>query len=531
MAPARRRLVGPSWPSWRPSRATTRASPREILKRGQFRVGAGVVRSAKNRRVRAGTGKKPEPRVRTRAPGAPAKRVKNARKLDEIQAALPIMDPNERRVRNRTLLILGLLGLVNSYVFFWRTDLLAALSVRPAAIMGNTEPGYADPVIEACGGDPVRIFAGLDDQIIQETRLSQGRTLRLGLLALGVPSTRIDAIEGAVRSHIDLGLLAGRGSPLRIAMDRYGGISAFEIELDEGRLIQGCAEHEEFRVRHLEHPLRTEVNSLALEIGADADLAAAVDAAGESPALAMLIAEHLANQVDAATELHPGDKIGIVVEKRYLGRNFHRYGKVLALRYRGSGQSFAMFLYKPTGKAAAWYDSSGNYVAREMLRSPVAWIPSRHGGQLAAPTVEYVEGRPGAIYRRPEGTPVVAPVNGTIESFGEQGDAGLVIVLRSSNGNVVVLSHLMRTLTTLTVGQSVTQGQVLALVGHSGKSAANRLRMEIQDVDGKYVDPLIGRTRQAAGPSDIAEGLQGDALKSFEREIEPWRKALRAAGH
>ena len=93
-------------------------------------------------------------------------------------------DPAERRARNRTVLMLGLLALVNAYVFVWRDEGgLLGLSAADVAAIGEGSRGplapLADPLPDACGGDPVRIFAGLSDMIRVRAALIEGQTLRL----------------------------------------------------------------------------------------------------------------------------------------------------------------------------------------------------------------------------------------------------------------------------------------------------------------------------------------------------------------
>src|SRR5690606_14032941 len=197
--------------------------------------------------------------------------------------------PASRKIRNRTILLLGILVLVNAYVFVWREEgALTGLGLQAAAIgqSGGPLPPVADPPEEACGGDPVRVFEGLEDLVHLDTTLSGAFTLRLALLHLGVNGEEIDRIEAAVRDKVDLGLLGGSGAPLRVAADRFGTVHALEIELAEGHLLQACRSQEGdelFSVRNIQHPLRSDVVVVPLELGKDADLAAAVDQAGEKP--------------------------------------------------------------------------------------------------------------------------------------------------------------------------------------------------------------------------------------------------------
>ena len=49
----------------------------------------------------------------------------------------------------------------------------------------------------------------------------------------------------------------------------------------------------------------------------------------------------------------------MLVEKRYLGRHFHRYGKLLAIRYIGNAGRLAYYRYKPKGADEGFFDHDG----------------------------------------------------------------------------------------------------------------------------------------------------------------------------
>ena len=454
------------------------------------------------------------------------------------------IDPMERKVRNRTILLLTLLALVNAYVFVWRegTSVLE-LAPRAAVIGGDADEGghggalgsHASPPERACSGDPVRIFEGLDDQIFQTSALSSGRTLRLLLLELGVDGAEIDALEAAIRPSLDLGLVAGSGAPVRVAMDRRGGISALEIELAEGHLVQACSDGQGMQVRTIQHPPVSEVAALRLELGGDADLGRAVLEAGERPELAGLIAEVLAFDLDLVAEAQPRDRIEVIVEKRSLGKSFHRYGALLAVRFRGAAGRFTYFRHQAEGsRSAAYYDAEGQPQRRVLLRSPLRF----HGiapeaRAMMPPSVEVVAGRAGALYRRPEGAPVVALGEGVVRFAEQAGDAGLVVEIEFGGGLVARYAHLLRTLGDLRPGVKVRQGQLIGLAGHSGKTATDRVRLELWREEAGEVtmlDPLTIARGDQERPAVVGAPLTAKALERFKTELVPRLKALRQLG-
>jgi murein DD-endopeptidase MepM/ murein hydrolase activator NlpD len=477
------------------------------------------------------------PQRRKRGPRRSTPAATKNRKVEQdrkSRAKKPV-DPAERRTRNRTILALLVLGAINGWVFFGRSDTgLAALSQLGATAIedrsGPLSPHASAPEV-ACGGDPVRVFDGLESLIPLSINLSGGYTLRLGLLQLGIASDEIDGIEAGIRNHVDLSLLGGSGAPLRVAMDRGGTVHALEIELAEGHILQACrtAGAEPFEVRNIQHPLRTDVEVVALEIGGDADLSGAVEAADEKPELAAIVARTLAHDLDFATELRPGDRIAVMLEKRWLGRRFHRYGQVLAVRFTGSAGRHSYFRYKPEGAPAAYFDGEGEPVRRALLRSPVGYFSvDPEARALLAPSIEVIQGRIGAVYRLPEGAPVVALGDGEVVETDESTTDGRTIEIRFDDGTTARYAHLMRIVGDPKAGTRVTQGQVVALAGHSGRTPADRLRLELSS-DTEPLDPLRTLGRDAARPARVGTAIPATAKKRFDDDIAPWIRALKLA--
>jgi len=450
----------------------------------------------------------------------------------------PKLDPADRRARNRAYLLLALLVLVNVWIFIWRDDAaVSRLAELPETVVQSSLgplPPMAEAPDNACGGHPVRIFQGLEHLIRLDTSLAGGRTLRLGLLELGVTADEIDAVEAAIRGRVDLGLLEGSGAPVRLATDRHGDIQALEIELSEGHLLQACRSDGKLSVRNIQHPLRSDVLAVGLELGRRADLAEAVEAAGEAPELASLVAAVLAHDVDFMVEARPGDRIQVMVEKRWLGRAFHRYGKLLAVRYIGAAGRLAYYRYKPENKPEGFFDGKGRGVRRALLRSPIAYHHvNPDARQMLVPVIEIVDGRVGAAYRQPEGAPVVALADSVVRFAGRRGDQGLCLELETADGMVIRYGHLMRFIGTMEPGTRVGQGQLVGLAGHTGKTATDRIRLEIwrtTDHGEEGVDPMILAARGDHRPARTGDSLANEQKRRFVQDIRPWSRALRVAG-
>lgn len=450
------------------------------------------------------------------------------------KAARAPADPEERRARNRTVLFLSLLALVNAYVFVWRSgtglDDLGELQSASIGSGGGVLAPIADPPETSCGGDPVRIFEGLEDLIPLETALSGGATLRLALLDRGIAAEEIDLIEAAIRSHVDLSLLGGSGAPVRLRIDRFGGVRALEVELAEGHLLQACRDSTGFSVRNIQHPLRADVEVVAIELGQDADLAAAVERAEEKPELARHIADVLAYDVDFNTEARPGDRVSLIVEKRWLGRSFHRYGAILGVRFVGAAARVAYYLYKPEGMNPAFFDGKGRPMRRQLLRSPVAFVPvPPEARPMLAPTLEVARGRTGSTYRVPEGTPVLAVADGIVRETGRDPSRGIWVDLELGDGRLARYDHLMRPIGELEPGTKLAQGQVLGLAGHSGRTPYDRLRFELVGAGGEPEDPMLLTAKGATRPARLGDDIPEEQRDRYEDDVAARRRALRVA--
>jgi len=86
----------------------------------------------------------------------------------------------------------------------------------------------------------------------------------------------------------------------------------------------------------------------------------------------------------------------------------------------------------------------------------------------------------------PEGTEILAGIDGTVTTAAYNSSYGNYIVISDGNGLEVKYAHCHTLL--LAVGQTVAKGDVIATVGTTGSSTGNHLHMEIVK-DGLYLNP------------------------------------------
>ena len=423
---------------------------------------------------------------------------------------------NERRTRNRTFLAIAVLALVNFYVFAGRSEL--DRFQLPSISIGNAQNDeIASELKNACSGHPVRIFTGLEHHILSERQLDSEQTLRLALLHMGAKGEEIHRYEAALQSTLDLRLLHGKNAMVRLAQSRDGMILALEIELGDGHLLQACRNENEIHTRNLQQTSRTDVAIIEIELPAHGGLSEAILDAGEQPELATRIANTLAQDIDFMGEARPEDRISLMIEKRYLGHSFHRYGQLLAVHFEGYAGSFRYY-FDSDSKSPAFYDSQGKPRKRAWLRSPIAWFAMNPDSQGTwEPRIEFANRRIGALYHRPIGAPVVAISDGTIRSIGKDPEQGLALEYEIDGGKIVRYQHLSRLIGLLKTGEKIHQGQLVALVGHSGQTPQSRLRIEIVDSNGELLDPIMLREQGSKKSPKQGQNLSHDHLKRFQK--------------
>ncbi len=81
------------------------------------------------------------------------------------------------------------------------------------------------------------------------------------------------------------------------------------------------------------------------------------------------------------------------------------------------------------------------------------------------------------------GTPIKAAASGTVirASNGWTGGYGNLVVIQHANGMITFYAHMLNGSMKVSVGQHVTQGQVIGLVGSTGRSTGPHLHFEVRN--------------------------------------------------
>lgn len=102
---------------------------------------------------------------------------------------------------------------------------------------------------------------------------------------------------------------------------------------------------------------------------------------------------------------------------------------------------------------------------------------------------EYNPNHTGIDYGCPTGTPIYASADGTVFYTGwKDGGYGNCVFIKHPDGFVTIYEHLSKV--SVTVGQTVKQGQTIGYSGSTGNSTGPHLHFEIRNADAKPVNPL-----------------------------------------
>ena len=113
------------------------------------------------------------------------------------------------------------------------------------------------------------------------------------------------------------------------------------------------------------------------------------------------------------------------------------------------------------------------------------WVSSLFGNR-ADPITGKVEFHSGIDYAGKSGSPILAVASGIVTWSGARHGYGNVVELNHGNGYQTRYAHNKKNL--VVVGQKVDQGQVIALMGSTGRSTGSHVHFEVLN-DGKPVNP------------------------------------------
>jgi murein DD-endopeptidase MepM/ murein hydrolase activator NlpD len=217
--------------------------------------------------------------------------------------------------------------------------------------------------------------------------------------------------------------------------------------------------------------------------------------------------------VDFQRDLQPGDKFEVMYDMQMTDSGEPvRSGELLYAQLTLSGKVKQVYAYKHEDGSVDFYDRTGKSVRKALLRTPVdgAKLTSAFG-MRRHPLLGYTRMHKGVDFGVPQGTPVYAAGDGTIEHANWAGGYGRLIKVKHNAQMTTAYAHLSRFAANVQPGAHVRQGQVIGYVGTTGNSTGPHLHYEVMK-NGEQVNP--NNTMLPAGTN-----LEGRELVAFSKVI------------
>jgi len=393
-------------------------------------------------------------------------------------------------------------------------QVLAPAAGSPPKAKGTTVA--ASPPKELPGGSP-----GLDDEgsLNPEKKISDAETLGQILVREGFEGES-PKIVAALSRLLDAKLIRG-GQTYVVRQDESGEPESFEYRPNAvTRYVVSRGASGAWVATRVDQPVETKVVTIAGTI--DSSLYESVQKAQEGSALAGLLVEVLAWDVNFYTDTHPGDHWKVMVEKQYLGGQFYRYGHLLAAEYGGKVGTVRAFYWKSNRPNAEghYFDTQGQAVSKSLLKTPLRFvrISSKFDRHRFHPILHVEKAHLGIDYAAPVGTPVWASATGKVVECEMKRGSGNTVVLSHPNGLSTRYYHLSRFARGMKVGKMVKQKDVIGFVGTTGLSTGPHLHFSVTK-NGAFVDPSKVQVNRDAPVSEPA---------AYQATIRPRIAALRA---
>lgn len=297
--------------------------------------------------------------------------------------------------------------------------------------------------------------------------------------SMGVDPLTTAQLIAASRPVFNFRLLQA-GNELMLGRTILGELRQLRYQISAEEYLSVTRRGEQFHAELDKIPSSIQTDAVAGRI--DGSLFDAVTQTGESPELAMRLADIFSWDLDFYTDPRPGDTFRVVVEKKVLtnGQSLG-YGRILAAEYNNDGRIYrAVLFHDPEGRPA-YYTPDGKSLKKAFLHSPLkfgAVVTSHFSYNRFHPILKYYRPHLGTDYAAPTGTPVQTIGDGRVIFAGRKGGDGNLVKVQHINGYVTYYMHLSRIL--VHVGERVSQGERIGLVGMTGLATGPHLDFRIE---------------------------------------------------
>lgn len=310
------------------------------------------------------------------------------------------------------------------------------------------------------------------------SKLPAGENFAAALQKIGLSSQEAGEATAAAGRAFNLRQLRA-GNPLVVGRSVEGELREINYKIDPDRMLHIVPAIEGFSAEVQAIPSHMEVSVVDGEL--EDSLFNAVEDAGESPEVAMRLAQIFGYDLDFYTDPRKGDTFRIVIEKKkYTNGQTAGYGRILAAEYDNGGKKYQALLFHDDQGQAAYYSADGKSLQKAFLRSPLKFaapVTSHFSKARFHPILKVYRPHLGTDYAAPIGTPVQTIGSGRVEFAGRKGGDGNMVKIAHSQGYETMYLHLSKIL--VRVGEHVEIGRTIGLVGMTGLATGPHLDFRI----------------------------------------------------
>ena len=261
-------------------------------------------------------------------------------------------------------------------------------------------------------------------------------------------------------------------------------LNEISYEIDEDRTLMVDLADEQVHAQI--HELKWVPKLTRKELVLNSSLWAAAIEAGFKPADVVTLAEIFEYDIDFASELRQGARFTVVMDELHREDGERtKPGTFHAVRLTNANKDYTAIRHESKGGIVGWYHPDGKATARPFLRSPLEFtrVTSRFGVKRKT----HYHG--GVDFGARTGTPIRAAGDGVVVIAGWRGAYGKHVKLSHKRYGPYHTSYSHLSKIKVKNGQHVKQGQIIGLVGSTGRSTGPHLHYEFH-VRGKRVNPM-----------------------------------------
>ena len=241
--------------------------------------------------------------------------------------------------------------------------------------------------------------------------------------------------------------------------------------------------------------------------------------AGLSDSLIMDLIYIFGWDIDFIFDIRPGDKFDVLYEDYYWNGKQVKNADIKAARFLRGNKVFTAIRYYYEDGSKEYFSLMGKNVKKAFLRTPVefSYISSKYNLNRKHPVLNKIRAHTGVDYAAPKGTPIISTSSGTVSFIGNKGGYGKLIEIKHSEDYSTRYAHLNKFKKGLSLGDKVSQGEIIGFVGKTGLATGYHLHYEFR-VNGMHTDPLTVKLPDAEPISDSEkERFQSLAVQMINR--------------